>query len=70
MCIVTMFGVRYIGGGHSLYLGFINAFVHMWMYGYYLLAAYDSTYKESIWWKKYITILQIVSIINKRNLWL
>lgn len=63
MCLVVVFGVRYVGGGHGIYLGVLNAFVHVWMYGYYLLSAYYPSYKKNIWWKKYITMLQLVSDI-------
>lgn len=41
----------------------LNSFVHTIMYGYYLLAAVDDSYKQSIWWKKHVTQLQIVSIV-------
>lgn len=61
MCLVGLVGTRYIGGGHSIFVGVLNSFVHVCMYTYYLLAAYDSSYQNNIWWKKYITVLQIVS---------
>lgn len=61
MCVLSLVGARYMGGGHSVFIGILNTFVHVWMYTYYLLAAYDSSYQKNIWWKKYITILQLVS---------
>lgn len=63
MCLVSMVGVRYVGGGHTIFVGIINTFVHVCMYTYYLLAAYDSSYQKNIWWKKYITLLQLVSFL-------
>ncbi|CRL05709.1 CLUMA_CG018739, isoform B [Clunio marinus] len=48
------------GGGHAYSLGLINSFVHAIMYGYYLLTSLKPEIKESIWWKKYITQLQMV----------
>src|SRR5690554_2211499 len=33
----------------------MNSFVHVWMYSYYLIA----TFGKTIWWKRYITLLQI-----------
>lgn len=49
--------VRFIAGGHVLMIGLINSFVHTVMYSYYLWAIFDKS--SSIWWKKYITLLQI-----------
>ncbi|XP_065174109.1 very long chain fatty acid elongase 4-like [Atheta coriaria] len=59
-----MFGLswlfaKFLPGGTILYLVVINCFVHVIMYSYYLLTAYDKTYKTSVWWKKHITQLQL-----------
>lgn len=40
--------------------GLINSFVHIVMYTYYLLAALLPQYQKYLWWKKYITTLQMV----------
>lgn len=32
-------GARYFPGGHATFFGFINVFVHFFMYSYYMLAA-------------------------------
>lgn len=42
----------------------LNAFVHIVMYTYYALAAIPSM-RGKLWWKKYITRLQLVRIINE-----
>jgi len=47
-------------GGHGTLLGVINSFVHIIMYTYYLLAAFGPTVQKYLWWKKYITTLQMV----------
>ncbi|KAL2747264.1 elongation of very long chain fatty acids protein AAEL008004-like isoform X2 [Vespula maculifrons] len=39
--------------------GLINSFVHIVMYTYYLLAALLPQYQKYLWWKKYITTLQM-----------
>lgn len=44
-------------------LGLVNSFIHAIMYGYYLLTTVAPEYKKSIWWKKYITRMQLVSFI-------
>lgn len=51
--------VKYYPGGHGTFIGFINSFVHIIMYSYYLLAACGPQYQKYLWWKKYITTLQL-----------
>lgn len=41
----------------------LNTFVHIVMYGYYLLAALGPKIQPYLWWKKYLTTLQIVQFI-------
>jgi hypothetical protein len=52
--------VTVFSGGHGTLLGVINSFVHIIMYTYYLLAALGPTVQKYLWWKKYITSLQMV----------
>lgn len=54
-------------GGHGTLLGFINSFIHIVMYAYYLLAAMGPRIQKYLWWKKYITVLQIVSTYTLSN---
>lgn len=60
MCMLSWGGVKYYPGGHGLFLGFINSFVHIIMYTYYFLATFGPKYEKYLWWKKYITVLQMV----------
>lgn len=39
----------------------INSFVHVCMYGYYMLSVYDKKFKTSVTLKRKITELQLVS---------
>ncbi|XP_049823353.1 uncharacterized protein LOC109598764 [Aethina tumida] len=64
MILLTWFGVKFLGGGHSIYLGVINSFVHMCMYSYYFLSALDEKYKQKIWLKKLITQLQMIQFFT------
>ncbi|XP_059061442.1 elongation of very long chain fatty acids protein 7-like [Achroia grisella] len=50
----------YFAGGHGTFIGVLNSFVHIVMYGYYLLTVAVPSLKGSLWWKKYITQLQII----------
>ncbi|KAF5281628.1 hypothetical protein FQR65_LT02948 [Abscondita terminalis] len=63
MCILTWVGTKYVAGGHGIFLGFINSFVHVIMYFYYLLTAWDEKYKRNVWWKKHLTQLQIFQFL-------
>ncbi|CAL4121617.1 unnamed protein product, partial [Meganyctiphanes norvegica] len=63
MPINCWFGLRYIPGGHSTLYGFLNSFVHMVMYTYYLLSALGPEFKKYLWWKKYLTKLQLTQFM-------
>jgi len=62
MPIFLWSGVRYVCGGHAIFLAFVilNALVRVVMYSYYLIAAMGPRFKKFIWWKKYLTTFQIV----------
>ncbi|KAG5675216.1 hypothetical protein PVAND_005140 [Polypedilum vanderplanki] len=53
-------GVKFMPGGHSTFFAFLNTFVHIVMYTYYMLAAIGPEMQRYLWWKKYLTILQMV----------
>lgn len=48
------------GGGQPISLGIINSFVHVIMYGYYFLTSYKPELKNSLWFKRHITELQMI----------
>lgn len=48
-------------GGHSTFFGLLNTFVHIVMYSYYLFSALGPQFQKYLWWKKYLTALQMVS---------
>lgn len=56
-------GVKFIPGGHATFFGLINTFVHIIMYTYYGLAAMGPHMHKYLWWKKYLTTMQIVQFI-------
>lgn len=61
MVALSWIGTKYLGGGHSVFMGLINSIVHVVMYLYYYLTSVDKKYRNSSW-KKYITQLQMVSL--------
>jgi GNS1/SUR4 family len=62
MVALSWSGTKYFPGGHSVFMGMLNSFVHVVMYFYYFLTSLSPKYKQNLWWKKHITQLQIVSI--------
>ncbi|KAF4516755.1 hypothetical protein B566_EDAN004594 [Ephemera danica] len=60
MIVCGYIGTKFLAGGHGTFLGLINSFVHIIMYGYYLLAALGPQYQKYLWWKRHITRMQMV----------
>lgn len=52
---------RLFSGGHSTFFGLLNTFVHIVMYSYYLFSALGQPFQKFLWWKKYLTALQMVN---------
>lgn len=60
MPMISWGATKYFAGGHGLFIGIINSFVHIIMYTYYFFAAMGPQYQKYLWWKKYITNLQMI----------
>lgn len=56
-------GIRYISGGHAAFFAFLNTLVHVIMYFYYFVAAMGPTYQKYLYWKKYLTTLQMAQFV-------
>ncbi|XP_026328940.1 elongation of very long chain fatty acids protein 7-like [Hyposmocoma kahamanoa] len=63
MVMLIWGAITYFPGGHGTLIGVINSFVHIVMYFYYLLTVAVPSVKKSLWWKKYITQLQILQFL-------
>lgn len=46
----------------AFFIGLANTFVHIIMYSYYGLAAIGPHMQKYLWWKRYLTSLQLVSV--------
>ena len=57
------FHPRFVPGGHESFGALFNTFVHVVMYTYYFLASLGPQYRRFIWWKKYLTHLQIAQFV-------
>lgn len=63
MLLHTWWFVKFVPGGQTFVLGFLNSFVHIWMYAYYGLAAMGPHMQKYLWWKKYLTKLQLLQFV-------
>ncbi|CAD7083686.1 unnamed protein product [Hermetia illucens] len=60
MPMISWGTTKYYPGGHGTLIGLINSFVHIVMYSYYLLSAMGPQIQKYLWWKKYITQMQMI----------
>ncbi|XP_074661922.1 very long chain fatty acid elongase 4-like isoform X2 [Tubulanus polymorphus] len=56
-------GVKWVPGGQSFFGAMINSFIHVIMYTYYGVSALGPQYQKYLWWKKYLTILQLLQFM-------
>ncbi|NWW73866.1 ELOV4 protein, partial [Climacteris rufus] len=56
-------GVKYVPGGQAFFIGMLNSFVHIFMYGYYALASLGPRVRRHLWWKRYLTMLQLCQFV-------
>ncbi|XP_064482617.1 very long chain fatty acid elongase AAEL008004-like [Ornithodoros turicata] len=57
------FGITYGSDGHILLAVIMNSCVHIIMYSYYFLSLLGPSVQKYLWWKKYLTGLQITQFI-------
>jgi len=46
----------------GFFVGMVNSFIHTLMYVYYAVAALGPKWQKYLWWKRYMTKLQLVSV--------
>ena len=63
MPMSTWIGVRFSPGGHATFFGLLNTFIHVVMYVYYSLAALGPVWQKRLWWKKYLTGMQMLQFM-------
>ncbi|KAL3841944.1 hypothetical protein ACJMK2_020021 [Sinanodonta woodiana] len=52
-------GVKWVAGGQSFFGAMVNSFIHVVMYTYYGISALGPQYQKYLWWKRYLTMLQL-----------
>ncbi|WAR03132.1 ELOV4-like protein [Mya arenaria] len=60
MPLIWYIGVKYAPGGESYFSASINSGIHVLMYTYYLLAAMGPSMQKFLWWKRYMTVMQLM----------
>ncbi|RWS15804.1 elongation of very long chain fatty acids protein-like isoform X2 [Dinothrombium tinctorium] len=63
MPIMCWAGFKYVPSETVAFTPLINSFVHVVMYSYYALSTMGPKIKPYLWWKKYLTQLQIVQLV-------
>ncbi|CAG9859802.1 unnamed protein product [Phyllotreta striolata] len=63
MPIGSWIAVKYVPDSTMTFLGLINSFIHIIMYTYYMLSAIGPEMQKYLWWKKYVTVLQLVQFV-------
>ncbi|KAM3957796.1 very long chain fatty acid elongase 7 [Aphomia sociella] len=63
MVVVTWSCLRYDPSDHWAFMAAMNCFIHAVMYIYYGIAALGPGYAKYIWWKKYLTLIQLIQFV-------
>ncbi|ODM91749.1 Elongation of very long chain fatty acids protein 4 [Orchesella cincta] len=54
---------KYFPGGQIFFQCTCNSFVHVVMYTYYFLSAFGPAVQKYLWWKRYLTQLQLIQFL-------
>lgn len=60
MILVCWILTKYFPCEQATFNLLMNSIIHVFMYVYYMLAAMGPSYQKYLWWKKYLTVLQLV----------
>ncbi|VVC28054.1 ELO family, conserved site,ELO family [Cinara cedri] len=63
MVITCFLHLRFIKSENAVYGTIVNSFVHVVMYSYYFLTVLGPNMQKYLWWKKYLTRIQIVQFL-------
>ena len=60
MVILQWCLIKYVPGGVSYFGPLLNCFIHSLMYAYYMLSAFGPHMQKYLWWKRYLTKMQMI----------
>ncbi|KAG1658189.1 Elongation of very long chain fatty acids protein 4 [Nymphon striatum] len=66
MFVLWWIGVKWVPGGSAVPGALLNSFVHVLMYLYYGLSAFGPRIQKYLWWKRYLTIIQLTHTVAQR----
>ncbi|XP_037930402.1 elongation of very long chain fatty acids protein 7-like [Teleopsis dalmanni] len=55
--------LKYAPGEQGVIIGILNSGVHIIMYFYYMVSAMGPQYQKYLWWKKYMTSIQLIQFV-------
>ncbi|KAG7299667.1 hypothetical protein JYU34_016659 [Plutella xylostella] len=64
MVFTTWAFLKYAPSDNVIYIGFSNSLVHVFMYTYYALSAVGPEAVKYLFWKKYMTSLQMIQFVS------
>jgi len=56
-------GIKLAPGGPNGFFPLVNSFIHVIMYSYYALTTFGQRIQPYLWWKKYLTTLQMIQFV-------
>ncbi|CAO1405774.1 unnamed protein product, partial [Diamesa serratosioi] len=59
MFFLSWIGIKFYPTGSTFLPAVVNSFIHVVMYLYYCLTAIGPSMQPYLWWKKYLTLLQL-----------
>lgn len=63
MPVSWWFGVKFVPGGFGTFHAMLNSFIHFLMYFYYGLSAFGDRFQKYLFWKRYMTKMQLVQFM-------
>lgn len=60
MCVLWWMVCKWIPGGAAYFGATCNSFIHVVMYAYYMLSAMGPAVRPYLWWKRYLTRMQLM----------
>ncbi|XP_053602818.1 very long chain fatty acid elongase 7-like [Plodia interpunctella] len=63
MALYSWSYLKFAAGGEGAILALLNSIVHVVMYTYYLLSGLGPRFQKYLWWKKYVTKMQLLQFI-------
>ncbi|KAK6186354.1 hypothetical protein SNE40_008405 [Patella caerulea] len=56
-------GIKWVAGGQSFFGAMMNSFIHVLMYTYYGVSALGPQFQKFLWWKRYLTRIQLIQFV-------